>query len=146
MTESVLSVSELNTDKGEEQTVSSQPSTKQARTNRALKSVNKYVLLSGGVGLIPAPFFDQVVIAGLLAKMLSDLSQIYQVKLSNHKIKVIVASVLGGAHSSWITHYMANYLKFVPGINVMGRTIVSGAITYTIGRLFIRHFESGAWR
>ncbi|MEN8221561.1 MAG: DUF697 domain-containing protein [Pseudomonadota bacterium] len=146
MTEAVLSVSELNVSPEKEQSVSSQPETKPTRKNRAMKTVNTYVLLSGGVGFIPVPLFDQVAIAGLSAKMLSDLCKIYEVKFSDHKIKAIVASVLGGAHSDWITYPVASNLsKFIPGVNLITRPVISGAIIYTIGRLFVRHFESGAW-
>jgi len=143
MTESVLSTSELN----KKQSFSSQSKTTTAHKKQALKTVNTYVLLSGGVGFIPAPLFDQVAIAGLSAKMLSDLCQIYQVKLSDHKIKVIVASVLGGGHSDWITYPVTIHLsRFIPGINLITRPLISGAIIYTIGQLFIHHFESKAWR
>jgi len=123
----------------------------QSRKNQALKTVNNYVLISGGVGFIPLPLFDQVAIAGILGKMLHDLCKIYHVKLSEHAIKAIVASVLGGAHSDWITYPVTQSLvRLAPGLNLVGsllaRPLVSGAITYTIGRLFIHHFESGAWR
>ncbi len=113
------------------------------------KIVNKYIAISGGVGFIPLPFFDQVIVGGLLAKMLSELCQVYHVKLTDHKIKVIVASVLGGAHSDWITYYLTtNVKKFVPALMIGGifiRPIVAGTIVYGIGQLFIHHLESGAW-
>jgi len=59
----------------------SQPLASRSRTSqqhkelkkRALKIVNLYTLLSGGIGLIPTPFFYQVAVGGLLSKMLYDL-------------------------------------------------------------------------
>jgi len=127
-------------------------STKNGRKKKnaeAMKIVNKYVLLSGGTGLIPVPFFDQVAIGVLLAKMLSDLCQLYGAKFSDNKIEAIVSSVLGGAHSDWITTYIGKYLyKIAPGINMVGsvitRPLVSAAITYVIGKNFVIHFESGS--
>ena len=121
-----------------------------SREKEAMKIVKKHVLLSGGIGLIPAPFFDQIVIAGVLAKMLNDLCKLYGLEFTDHKIKAIVASALGGAHSGWITYYLVNYLgKLAPGINAVGnfvtRPIISGAITFAIGKLFVFHFESGSW-
>ncbi len=123
---------------------------RQSHKKQALKVVNNYVVLSGGVGLIPVPLFDQVAIAGLLAKMLNDLCKIYHVKLSDHAVKAIVVSVLGGAHSNWITYPVTqNLVKLAPGLSLVGsfitRPIISGMIAYSIGRLFIHHFESGAW-
>jgi uncharacterized protein (DUF697 family) len=145
MTEIAVPLSEINPEKG--QSLVSQEKT---RKNRAMKIVNKYVLISGGIGFIPAPFFDQIAIAGTLAKMLSDLCHVYDTKLSDQKIKAAVAAVLGGAHSDWITYYLTNYIsKFVPSVNVVAgivtRPLISGAITYAIGRLFVHHLESGAW-
>ena len=117
---------------------------------RALKIVNHYTLLSGGIGLIPAPFFYQVAVGGLLGKMLYDLSKLYGTSLTKQKNKAIIASVLGGAHSEWITVYLGdNIEKVLPGMAAIGNTIarpvVAAGITYTIGRLFVKHFDSGAW-
>jgi uncharacterized protein (DUF697 family) len=144
--EAVLPLSELDASQEKEQSAPSQPETKAARRKRAMKTVKIYVAVSGGIGFIPAPLFDQVVIAGVCAKMLNDLCQIYDVKFSEHKIKAIVMSVLGGAHSDWITYPITSYLGFIPGVNIIARPVVSGTIIYAIGRLFIHHLNSGAWR
>lgn len=118
--------------------------------NRALQIVNRYTLLAGGVGLIPTPFFYQVAVAGLLSKMLYDLSELYGTSLSKQKNKAIVAAVLGGAHSEWITVYLSgNMKKILPGIaaigNTVARPVVAAGVTYAVGKLFVQHFESGAW-
>jgi len=144
--EGVLPVSELNASPENEQPVPSRSEKKAAQKERAMKTVKIYAGLSGGIGFIPAPFFDQVAIAGVCAKMLNDLCQIYDVKFSQHKIKIIVASVLGGAHSDWITYPVVSYLGFIPGVNLIARPVVSGAIIYAIGRLFIHHLHTGSWR
>ncbi len=116
---------------------------------RALKIVNNYTLLSGGMGLIPNPFY-QVAVGGLLGKMLYDLSELYGTSLTKQKNKAIIAAVLGGAHSEWITAYLGNNIeKILPDMAAIGNTIarpvVAVGITYAIGRLFVKHFESGAW-
>ena len=42
-----------------------------------------------------------------------------------------------------------NIKKFLPDMVAIGtgvaRPVVSAGITYTIGRLFVKHFDSGAW-
>ena len=117
---------------------------------RALKIVNYYTLLSSGLGLIPTPFLYQIAVGGLLSKMLYDLSELYGTSLTKQKNKAIIASVLGGAHSEWITAYLGNNVeKVLPGIVAIGNTItrpvVAVGITYSIGRLFVKHFDTGAW-
>jgi len=117
---------------------------------RALKIVNHYSLLSVGMGLIPNSFFYQIAVGGLLSKMLYDLSELYGTSLTKQKNKAIIASVLGGAHSEWITVYLGdNVEKVLPGMvtigNAIARPVVAAAITYAIGRLFVKHFDTGAW-
>jgi len=102
------------------------------------------------VGLIPNPFFYQIAVGGLLGKMLYDLSELYGTSLTKQKNKAIVASILGGAHSEWITAYIGdNIKKVLPGMiatsNIIARPVVAAGITYTIGRLFVKHFDTGAW-
>jgi uncharacterized protein (DUF697 family) len=117
---------------------------------RALKIVNHYSLLSVGMGLIPTPFLYQIAVGGLLSKMLYDLSELYGTSLTKQKNKAIIASVLGGAHSEWITVYLGdNVEKVLPGMvaigNTIARPVVAASITFAIGRLFVKHFDTGAW-
>lgn len=117
---------------------------------RALKIVNRYTLLSAGTGLIPTPLVYQIAVGGLLGKMLYDISELYGTSLTKQKNKAIIASVLGGAHSEWITVYLGkNIRKVLPGMVAIGNTIakplVAASITYAIGRLFVEHFDTGAW-
>ena len=117
---------------------------------RALKIVHNYTLLAGGIGFIPIPSFYQVAVGGLLGKMLYDLGKLYGTSLTRQKNKAIIAAVLGGAHSDWITVYLGNNIeKILPGMSVISNTIarpvVAAGITYAIGRLFVKHFDSGAW-
>jgi uncharacterized protein (DUF697 family) len=115
----------------------------------ALRVVKKYSLIAGGVGAIPAPFLGQLTVGALLAKMTYDLSTIYQTHWTDHKAKIAVASVLGGAHTSWISHYLIYYATKITPLTTIAtlitKPIISAAVVYTIGKLFVRHFESGAW-
>jgi uncharacterized protein (DUF697 family) len=98
---------------------------RQKLRRRALKIVNCYTLLSGGLGiLVPTSFLYQVAVGGLLSKMLYDLSKLYGTRLTRQKRKAIIAAVLGGAHSEWITVYLGNNIEKVsPGMAVIGNTI-----------------------
>lgn len=119
---------------------------KAERKRRAMKIVNAYSAGGTGALLIPGALLTQVAVGGVAGKMLYDIAAVYEVKLTDHKAKAITASVLGGAHSIWISRYVGAYLEFIPGINVVGKGLVSAGILYTIGRLFVRHFENRAWR
>lgn len=134
------------------QTNSAKPrlSNRQQLSRQARKIVNNYALLAGGLGLVPIPSIYQVAVSGLLGKMLYDLSELYGTNLTKQKNKAIIAAVLGGAHSEWITVYLGNnFKKVLPDLVAIGTSIarpaVAAGITYTIGRLFIKHFDNGAW-
>ena len=86
-----------------------------------------------------------------LAKLLSDLCHIYGVSFSDHQIKIIVSSILAGAHTGWITFYLMKYINgYTPALNAAGallfRPAISGLVVYYVGKLFLGHLESGAWQ
>ena len=121
-----------------------------AKGLQAQRVIKKYTVLAGGIGLIPTPFVGQIAIAGLLAKLLNDLSRIYGVTFSDHQIKNTVTAILGGAHAEWISRYLLKYMQgYAPALNSAGslllRPAISGLVVYYIGKLFLGHLESGAW-
>lgn len=123
---------------------------RKAKKKEALKILRRYMALSGGVGLIPVPLVDQIMFGGLLAKMLQELCALYGVQISQHRGKAIIAAVLGGAHSEWISKYLLGYVeKYLPGVNpaaqIVIRPAIAAAIAYSLGMLFIHHFDKGAW-
>ncbi|GAB4366035.1 MAG: hypothetical protein ACPW60_10760 [Methylohalobius sp. ZOD2] len=121
-----------------------------AKGINAQRVINKYSFMASGIGFVPSPILGQIAVGGILVKLLQDLCRIYGISLSDHKIKVIVASVLGGAHSEWIGYYLMKYIKnyspaLVPAGSYFLRPAISGLIVYYIGKLFLGHLESGAW-
>lgn len=130
-----------------EATSSAPPKTQQYLNAKTI--VKKYMVVAGGIGIIPVPLFDQISIGALQAKMIYDLGQLYKVNIVEYRVKAIIAAILGGAHSQWITRYLVGYLTMlIPGINVVGtlvtRPALAGTITYVIGDIFIKQFEKGA--
>lgn len=100
-----------------------------------------------GAGLIPLPFVDLGVVAGIQLKMLYDLSKHYKVEFSKTRLKAIIAA-LGGivATDSLRTGAFTGFIKTIPLVCVVGMLatpIYAGALTYAIGRVFVHHFESG---
>lgn len=123
---------------------------RQLRKERALRIVGRYGVLAGAVGLVPAHFFGQLAVAGLLGKMFHDLCRLYGTDLADQKVKSLIAAVLGGAHSDWIAGYLAKYAdKAFPGTLGLSlavtRPLAAGAITYAVGMLFVHHLDTGAW-
>jgi uncharacterized protein (DUF697 family) len=116
---------------------------------RAMRVVKHHAWICGSIGALPLPLVDQVLIAGVLGRMLSEICHVYGVKWSAHTTKVIAASVLGGAHADWIPAAVSRTLHLHAGAQLSGmlvlRPATAGAIAYALGKWFVGHFESGAW-
>lgn len=118
---------------------------------KAQRIIKKHAVIAGGIGLIPlARLSDQMLMGGLLVKLLRDLCRIYAVSFSDQQTKILVAAILGGAHSGWISRYLMRFIKgYAPVLHtpavLLLRPAVSGMLVYYIGRLFLVHLESGVW-
>ncbi|MGR3219876.1 MAG: YcjF family protein [Candidatus Anammoxibacter sp.] len=117
------------------------------RISEAKNKINNYVYVSMGVGLIPVPFLDAVVLTGVQLKMLSSLSKIFDIKFSENRVKSILSSLLGSFGAVAAAPSLLSLVRIIP---VVGPTIglltmpaVGGATTYAVGRVFLQHFASG---
>lgn len=121
------------------------------RRRYAWRIVYRHMAWAGGVGLVPFPSFDQVVIGGLVGKMLAELFELYGVEVTEHKMKTIMAAVLGGAHTEWLSVYVLDYVRrYLPAVSPttmrVTRPVMAMAVTYALGWLFLEHLDAGAWR
>ncbi len=111
------------------------------------KVIRNHILASMGVGLVPIPMLDLVGITGVQLNMLRKLSKIYEVPFSEHKVKNILASLIGGGGSIPIAGALASLVKLVPlvghTIGALSLPISAGAVTYAVGKVFLQHFASG---
>ena len=118
---------------------------------KAQRIVKKYAVIAGGVGLIPlARFSGQIVVGGILLKLLRDLCRIYGISFTDQQDKILIASILGGAHYDWISRYLMKFIRVYTPMayspaTLLLRPAVSGVLVYYIGRLFLVHLESGVW-
>ena len=111
------------------------------------KIIRNHMLASMGVGLIPVPILDLVGITGVQLNMLRKLSKIYEVPFSEHKVKNILTSLIGGGVSLPIAGTLMSLVKVIPvvghAIGAVSLPITAGAITYAVGKVFLQHFASG---
>lgn len=109
--------------------------------------VKKYMLWSMAAGMAPA-IVDSVAVSAIQLKLLHALAVRYDVKFSQNSGKSVIASLVGGLGSGAVSRSKAGtMLKLIPVIGpIVGSVampIISGASTYAIGKVFVRHFESG---
>ncbi|RKZ93690.1 MAG: GTPase [Candidatus Parabeggiatoa sp. nov. 1] len=109
--------------------------------------VNKYMISSMGVGLLPIPLADLIILSSLKLKMLHRLANLYGIAFSKHLSKSLIASLLGGGASLSFSYGLVSLTKSVPLYGqltgMISISIFGGASTYAIGKVFTQHFESG---
>ena len=113
-----------------------------------MKIVHKYMAISAGVSFIPVPVLDVTALATIHMALIKELSDHYDVEFSQHTARNIViaigASLVPGSVFSIVTSKAMKFVAFATKvISAFGLSALSVAVTYAIGRMFVRHFEQG---
>lgn len=110
--------------------------------------IRQHVWWAIGIGLIPVPLIDFVVITGIQINLLRALAKLYGVPFVQDPgkkfIASLTASVLPVVSAPGVA---ASVVKTLPGLGqtagVMTLPVLGGAATYALGRVFSLHFASG---
>lgn len=121
---------------------------KLSNCDKSNAEIKKYVYASVAAGFLPVPFLDLAAVTGIQLKMIHSISKNYKLTFSKEISKAAIASLIGGLSThSLATRGVASLIKLVPVVgHVAGAVAVStvaGASTYAVGKIFIKHFESG---
>lgn len=121
--------------------------TEQERYEAAEKLVKNRVYAAVGAGLVPVPLLDVLALGGIQIEMVRALSALYGVPFSENLGKSVISSFVGGVLPVGIAPMVASIIKIVPLVGhtagVLTMSIVGGASTYALGKVFIKHFETG---
>ena len=114
------------------------------RMQAADNTIKYYCYWSFSAALIPIPAIDFAAMTAIQVKLISELSDLYDVQFSDGIAKKAVATLFASGSSSGF----ASLAKFVPGLGYFGLTIPLATLnvgyTYAIGKIFAQHFQSGA--
>jgi uncharacterized protein (DUF697 family) len=117
------------------------------RISQAHHLVKKHALGAMTVGLVPLPAINIAAIIALQINLLYRLARLYKITFSHQLVKSLVIPLLSGLFISVESKPLANLVKVIPIIgrasNIITISLLSGAITYAVGKVFIQHFESG---
>ncbi|MBF0327861.1 MAG: DUF697 domain-containing protein [Nitrospirae bacterium] len=109
--------------------------------------IRNYAYGAAAVGLVPLPFIELVALTGLQLKLIHSLSIFYAVPFLEERSKKIIVSLAGASAPIGLTRAVCSVLKIVPMVGLLAGFVVmpalAGASTYAIGKIFVRHFESG---
>ena len=128
-------------------TVEEIANTTEGREERLEKLSKNHILASMGVGLIPLPLVDVAAIMGTQLNMVKKISAEYGVPFKQDAGKSTITTLMGGFLPISLGCAAASMIKFIP---LIGQTtgavimpVISGASTYAIYKVFVKHFESG---
>lgn len=114
---------------------------------RGRDTIGKYVLASMGAGLVPIPAVDLFAISAIQLKMVHSLANAYNVRFTKNIGKSLIGSLVGGALPVAYTPAIGSLFKLVPLIgqttSAITMSILGGATTYALGKVFLQHFASG---
>ncbi len=106
--------------------------------------VRNHALVATGIGLIPLPLADIAAVGVTQLLMIRKLSNFYDLPFSQHRAKAFITALLGAGQTGLI---LTSIGQLIPGIGVTGFTLTTaattGVLTYAIGKVFVRHFETG---
>ncbi len=109
--------------------------------------IHRNILWAMGGGLVPVPMVDVFLISGFQLKMLAELSAAYGIEFSENTGKSVIVSLVGGLGADTIAKSSLSLLKAIPGVGTavgsVAVPIFAGATTYAVGKVFVKHFESG---
>ena len=119
-----------------------------ARRPGAMKIVHRYVVISAGAGLITVPVVDVSVLAGVHVALIRELSEFYGHEFSEHAARNILiaigASLVPGSIGSFVGRKVLHALPFVtPVFGLATMAGFSAFVSYSLGRIFVEHFEAG---
>lgn len=116
------------------------------RKSEAQNIIKNNIATSMASGLIPIPLFDIISLTNIQFHMIQTLAEHYEIPVDNIS-RSLVTSLISGTLPVITVLSAGSLLKSIPGIGTLAGSgsvaIISGAITYAVGQVFIRHFEQG---
>ncbi len=114
-----------------------------AKSADASKIVRNHMIAAVTASFMPIPFLNGGILGGIQLRMISQLAKLYEVEFSEQRANSIIGTLVGIS----ATATAAGLLRILPGIgqalSALGGLTLPSAATYALGKVFIKHFESG---
>ena len=114
--------------------------TTSSRLEQARRTIRNHVIGAGATPLLlPLPFVDLAVVAGVQLAMLRSLARIYERPFSEELAKKLIGALVGAS----VPATAMGLLRALPVIGPLGAAAGGAASTHALGEVFVQHFESG---
>lgn len=119
-----------------------------SRLNKATDLIVSATKWGAAASLVPVPALELAALGVVQARLIVDLTELYDEKLSSQTANGLVSVILGTLLPTGAAQVTAGYLlKFLPGygtiIGGLSMAAFGSAATYAVGKVFVRHFENG---
>jgi len=115
----------------------------QDKSAQAAKIVRNHAIAAAASFVLPIPLLDIGILGGIHLRMLRELARLYNVEFHEQRANAIIGALVGVSAATAVT----SLLSLVPGpgraLLGLGALTLPSASTYALGRVFIKHFESG---
>lgn len=109
--------------------------------------IRKRVYGSAALGMAPIPLLDLVGLYAIQLDLVRALAKKYGVPFSADRVKTLISALVGSVLPVSLVPIVASLAKLIPVIgwttSASSMSLVGGASTYALGRVFARHFATG---
>ncbi len=103
---------------------------------------------SVAASLIPIPFLDMASLGLVQVNMIVDITKLYDEKVTRNAVQGVVSVLFGTLAPFGAAHFATSSIpKFLPGygtaLGAITLATFGAAATYSIGKIFVRHYENG---
>jgi len=98
--------------------------------------------------LVPIPYLDIAALGAIQVNMIVDLAELYDQSVTKQAVQGIISVMLGtlvpaGAAQFAVTTSAKLFPGYGTAIGTLSLATFGTAATYSIGKVFVRHFEGG---
>lgn len=109
----------------------------------AMTIVYTYSAVSAATGLIPVPLVDMAGFMATQLMMLKKLCKLYDIPFDSQRSKSAIAILASGINSAYLAASSSKLIPLIGAFSIAAMPAVNGALSYAVGRVFIKHFASG---
>jgi len=111
------------------------------------KTIRHHVYAAMALGLAPIPLVDLVGLSVIQLDLVREVAKKYDVPFKKNAAKTVITALVGGVLPVGFAPIAASLVKCVPIVGTLtgavSMSLLGGASTYAVGRVFVKHFESG---
>jgi uncharacterized protein (DUF697 family) len=115
------------------------------RRSLAQRVIERHGAYAAVGGLAPFPIANMASVAGIIVRMVKQLSELYGIPFERDRTRSLVVGILAGAVPTGFGSAAASTLVYVvPGAALVGlgvSALMAGALTRSIGLVFMESFE-----